>query len=267
MRQSELLNRVLVAVVAGGLAVAIIDQGGWVFAAAICALGLIGLHEYFALTSSVNPLRLAGFLGIAGLIGAAKLGGEQSHVLAAAACVFPAMLLVGFVLEEQTHFTYGSAVTLFGTLWIGLPLAFAVLLREGAHGGPILANILIGTFVGDTFAYGFGKMFGRHPLALSISPNKTQEGLAAGLVGCVAAVWFAGIYQDWLSNENALLLGAGVAVAAPLGDLFESRIKRDSGVKDSGGLFGAHGGVLDRLDAAFFTVVAGYFIWKAMAPG
>ena len=85
-----------------------------------------------------------------------------------------------------------------------------------------------------------------------------------GILTAVFAVWFAGLYQDWLSGTDALLLGLGVALAAPVGDLFESFVKRDAGTKDTGRLFGAHGGALDRLDAVLFTVVAGYYVWAAM---
>jgi phosphatidate cytidylyltransferase len=79
------------------------------------------------------------------------------------------------------------------------------------------------------------------------------------------AVLVAGTFQAaWLNTQHALLLGLGVAVAAPAGDLFESLIKRDAGAKDAGTLFGAHGGALDRLDGAIFTVVVGYYIWYAL---
>jgi phosphatidate cytidylyltransferase len=97
-----------------------------------------------------------------------------------------------------------------------------------------------------------------------VSPNKTVEGLACGITGATFAVWCAGLYQDWLGGWNALLLGAVVGVMAPIGDLFESKIKRDAGTKDAGTLFGPHGGALDRLDAAFFTLVAGYYVWLAL---
>ena len=80
----------------------------------------------------------------------------------------------------------------------------------------------------------------------------------------VGATWFAGTYQDWLKGSDALLLGLGIALAAPVGDLFESMVKRDAGTKDTGRLFGAHGGALDRLDAVFFTIVVGYYIWYAL---
>jgi phosphatidate cytidylyltransferase len=76
-------------------------------------------------------------------------------------------------------------------------------------------------------------------------------------------VWIAGRYQDWLPGSHALVLGLGVALVAPLGDLFESFVKREAATKDSGGLFGPHGGALDRLDAVLFAAVAGYYIWAA----
>jgi phosphatidate cytidylyltransferase len=85
-----------------------------------------------------------------------------------------------------------------------------------------------------------------------------------GVVAAIAAAWFAGLYQDWLSGTDALLLGAAVALTAPLGDLFESFVKREAGTKDSGRVFGAHGGALDRLDAVLFSIVAGYYVWQAL---
>ncbi|TML28646.1 MAG: hypothetical protein E6G30_05570 [Actinobacteria bacterium] len=86
----------------------------------------------------------------------------------------------------------------------------------------------------------------------------------AGIVMTIAATWFAGLYQDWLKGWEALVLGVGIGLAAPVGDLFESLIKRDADTKDTGRFFGAHGGALDRLDAVFFTIVAGYYIWFAL---
>ena len=94
----------------------------------------------------------------------------------------------------------------------------------------------------------------------------TAIGIALG-VGTIVALLSvgAGLYQDWLTHGQALLLGLGVGLAAPLGDLFESRVKRDAGAKDAGSLFGAHGGALDRVDAALFALVASYYVWLALA--
>jgi phosphatidate cytidylyltransferase len=187
-------------------------------------------------------------------------------VLLATVAAFPAIFLFAMAMPERpgVPVTDGMAITLLGTLWIGLGIAHAILLRELPHGDGIVIDILVGTFLGDTAAYLGGRAFGTRPLALRISPNKTLEGLAFGIVGATAAVWCAGLYQDWLGGWNALLLGAVVGLTAPVGDLFESRVKRDAGMKDAGTLFGAHGGALDRLDAAFFTLVAGYYVWLVM---
>ncbi|HSC20918.1 MAG TPA: phosphatidate cytidylyltransferase, partial [Solirubrobacterales bacterium] len=123
---------------------------------------------------------------------------------------------------------------------------------------------LVGTFVADTAAYATGRMFGSHKITPNLSPNKTLEGLIGGFLIGTMGFWFAGLYQDWLSGVDALLIGAAVAAIAPIGDLFESMIKRDLGTKDTGTLFGPHGGILDRLDAVFFTVVVGYYLAVAL---
>ncbi|HZL55045.1 MAG TPA: phosphatidate cytidylyltransferase, partial [Solirubrobacteraceae bacterium] len=148
--------------------------------------------------------------------------------------------------------------------WIGLALAHAVLLRALPHGGGIVIDVLVGTFVGDTGAYLGGRAFGRRPLATKISPNKTVEGLVIGAFCAIVAVWFASLYQPWLQKGDAILLGVGIAIAAPIGDLFESYVKRAASVKDSGRVFGAHGGALDRLDAVLFSAVVSYYVWLAI---
>jgi phosphatidate cytidylyltransferase len=172
-------------------------------------------------------------------------------------------VLFALTLTQRRPTVGGMAVTLLGIYWIGLALAHAVLLRGLPHGQGIVIDVLVGTFLGDTGAYLGGQLFGRRPLAPSISPNKTLEGLAIGMACTVLGVWLAGRYQDWLPNSHALVLGVGVALVAPVGDLFESFVKREAGAKDSGGLFGAHGGALDRLDAVLFAAVVGYYIWAA----
>jgi len=160
--------------------------------------------------------------------------------------------------------TYGMAITLLGTFWVGLALAHAILLRGLPHGGGIVACVLVGTFAGDIAAYFGGRTVGVTPLAPRVSPSKTWEGLGIGIVVAVLGVWLTGTYQDWLSGTDALLLGIGIALAGPLGDLFESFLKRDAGIKDTGRMFGAHGGALDRLDALLFTMVVGYWVWRAL---
>jgi phosphatidate cytidylyltransferase len=262
---SDLGARVWIAIPAIAFAIFIVAMGGLVFAAGVVLLGLICLHELFRMYDSVHPIRLAGFLGLIGLAAAAEFGGEH-QVLLATVCFFPLMFLLGLALPERrgVPLTDGMAMTLLGTFWIGLALAHAIMLRDLPHGDGIVIDVLVGTFLGDTAAYLGGRAFGTRPLAQRVSPNKTVEGLLFGIVGATIAVWCAGLYQDWLGGWDALLIGAVVGVVAPIGDLFESKVKRDAGRKDAGTLFGAHGGALDRLDAALFTLVAGYYIWLSL---
>jgi len=126
------------------------------------------------------------------------------------------------------------AVTVLGIFWIGLALGHAVLLRDLPHGNAIVVDVLVGTFLGDTGAYLGGRAIGATRLAPRISPNKTWEGLGVGIIVAVVATWCAGLYQDWLSGPQALLLGFAVALVGPVGDLFESYLKRDAGTKDTG---------------------------------
>lgn len=256
----ETLARILWAVPWIVVAVTIVVVGGLTFAGAMIVFAWIGLAELFRMTSSDRPLQVVAFVAAAGMIVAAYFGSQFQIVLAGAA-VFPLMFMVAATRGSIEGVTRSMAMTAFGVLWIGLPFAHAVLLRElPDHGGALLIDVLVATFVADTSAYAVGRLVGRHKLAPDLSPNKTVEGMIGGFVGGTMGFWFAGLYQDWLPGVDALLMGMVVAILAPMGDLFESMIKRDLGVKDSGTVFGPHGGLLDRLDAVFFTVVAGYYL-------
>lgn len=260
---SDLGGRVLVAVPAAVAVIALNAAGGVVWTVALIALGVLCLHELYELTAAVRPVKLVGFAALAGLLLAAHFGSQFQMVLVAVATV-PVLFAVVASRPENDQATFSIAITLLGVYWIGLGLSHAVLLRDLPHGNAIVIDVLVGTFLGDTGAYFGGRLFGRRPLSPRISPNKTVEGLVIGIVTAIVAVYFAGLYQDWLSNADALLLGLGVALAGPVGDLFESFIKRDVGTKDTGRAFGAHGGALDRVDAALFTAVVGYYIWQAL---
>jgi phosphatidate cytidylyltransferase len=262
-RRSDLGPRVLIAVPAIAYAIFIVVQGGAVFALGIYVLGVIALGELYTLMGRVRPAALAGFLTLAGMIAAALYGGPR-EVLMVLAAAFPVTFLLALLRPRREHVSWAIAATLFGVLWIGIAMVAAVFLRETPHGDGLVIDVLVATFVGDTFAYFGGRFYGRTRIAPQISPNKTLEGLIAGIVGATLAFWFAGLYQDWLTGPHALLMGALVAIAAPVGDLFESLIKRDLEAKDAGSFFGAHGGVLDRLDALFFTIVVGYYAALAL---
>jgi phosphatidate cytidylyltransferase len=259
-QRSDLNARLLAAAPAIAVALFLVIEGGAVFALGLFALGCVCMHELYAMYDRARPVRLAGFLALGGLL-AAALYGSQFQVLLVAVAALP--MVFGLTLAQRRPSVGGLAVTLLGIYWIGFALAHAVLLRGLPHGLGIVIDVLVGTFLGDTGAYLGGRLFGRRPLAPRISPNKTVEGLAIGMVCAVLGVWFAGRYQDWLPGSHALVLGFGVALVAPIGDLFESFVKREARTKDSGSLFGAHGGALDRLDAVLFAAVVGYYVWAA----
>ena len=114
-------------------------------------------------------------------------------------------------------------------------------------------------WAGDTLAYFGGRLLGRHKMAPATSPGKTWEGFLFGTAATVFVSFVALYKQHFLSISQSIALGAILALAGPLGDLFESLLKRDAGVKDSGHLLGGHGGMLDRLDAFLFAAPAAYF--------
>ena len=250
----------LAAIPAIAVALFLVIEGGLIFTLGLFVLGAVCMHELFAMYDRAHPVRLAGFIALAGLLLAA-LYGAQAQVLLVAVAALP--MLFALTLLQPHPSVGGLAVTLLGIYWIGFALALAVMLRGLPHGLGIVIDVLVGVFLGDTAAYLGGNMFGRRPLAPRISPNKTVEGLIFGMVFTVLGVWIAGRYEEWLPGTHALVLGVGVALVAPVGDLFESFIKREASIKDSGGLFGAHGGALDRLDAVLFAAAAGYYIWAA----
>jgi phosphatidate cytidylyltransferase len=262
---SDLGLRVLAAVPAIAYAVFIIVSGGWVFAIGILLLGFVCLHELFRMYETVRPIRLAAFLALAGLVWAAQDGAER-QVLLALVSFFPAMFLLGLAVPRQggPSLTAAMSLTTFGVVWVGMAISHAILLRRLDHGDSLVFAVLLGTFIGDTGAYLGGRMLGTRKLAPRISPNKTWEGLLAGIVVATFVVWWYGLSSEWMGGEKGAILGVAVALAAPVGDLLESAVKRDAGTKDAGTLFGAHGGALDRLDAAFFTLVAGYYVWLAL---
>ncbi|HUA74163.1 MAG TPA: phosphatidate cytidylyltransferase [Solirubrobacteraceae bacterium] len=259
-QRSDVSARVLAAIPAIAVALFLVIEGGAIFTFGLFVLGCFCLHELYGMFARAHPVRLAGFIALAGLLLAANYG-DQFQVLLVLAAALP--LLFGLTLLQPHPSVGGLSVTLLGIYWIGLGLAHAVLLRGLPHGLGIVIDVLVGTFLGDTGAYFGGRLFGRRPLAPTVSPNKTVEGLLIGMLCTVLGVWIAGRYQEWLPGTHAIVLGVAVALVAPIGDLFESFVKREARTKDSGGLFGAHGGALDRLDAVLFAAVVGYYVWAA----
>lgn len=258
----NLISRIVVALVGLPVVLGLVYLGGWWLFALATVAALLALHEYAALIRPLRPLVLGGYVGALLILLGATLGGYE-WVLGGVL----ATLLVTFVIhgaaETRQPPTVAIGSTVLGTIWIGLGLAHVLLLRElEAHGALIVFTVLLAVWAADTLALFAGKLLGRHKLAPVMSPGKTWEGFAAGTLGAVAVAFFA-LYEDradFLSIWQALVLGLVVAVAGVLGDLFESAVKREMNVKDSGRLLGGHGGVLDRVDALLFAAPAAFYL-------
>jgi phosphatidate cytidylyltransferase len=257
---SETTSRVVVAIPWVAFAIAIVGIGGDVFALAMVALGILGLREFFRMAAQLHPIVLPGYATVAAMVIAAHFG-DSFQILLVFAALFPVMFAFAAVRRSHELITTSIAFTVLGVAWMGLGFSHAVLLRDlPTHGAALLIDVLVATFLSDTAAYAAGRLFGTRKITPRISPNKTLEGLIGGFIGGTLGFWFAGLYQDWLPGIDALIMGACIALIAPIGDLFASMLKRDLGVKDTGRLFGPHGGLIDRLDAVLFTVVAGYYL-------
>lgn len=162
--------------------------------------------------------------------------------------------------------TADTAETIFGALYTGFLLGYLVLVRE-LHGGLVISvALVVSVWCSDMSAFFFGSLFGRHRLAPAISPKKSVEGFLAGMVACMA-VWalvplvrVPGVSWPHVPMWLALATGLAVSVSSVIGDLAESRFKREAGVKDSGTSLPGHGGFLDRLDSLIFACLVAYWV-------
>jgi len=285
MATSELATRVSVAAIGIPLAILLIWIGGWPMALALALLAAAGTTEFFAMAESLGmrPFRPLGAalaaalvvftVGRQGFVQTApfQFGGAVAVALAAGVAAVSRRPVGARPLES-------ISVTLFAPVYVGGTLAFGMLLRgldpasSSWLGAALVAYPLTVTWVGDTSAYFGGLRFGRHKLSPSVSPNKTIEGAVAGFIGSVAAgALFGWLVLDlWLVTGMGAVLAAGgaalIAPAAQVGDLAESLMKRQAGLKDSGRLFPGHGGMLDRFDAVLLAMPVAYIWLAAVAP-
>ncbi len=259
---SSLASRVLVAAVGLPVVLAALWAGGWWLFCLVAPAAVLALHEFFTMTRPLRPISLAGYAGLAGVLAAVQVSGRLLWAVGALLATLALAFLLKGLGGTQGSSTVAVGVTLLGTVWIGLGLGCVLLLRDVPDFGFVVAlAVLLAVFADDTAAYFGGRALGRHKLAPAISPGKTWEGFLFGTAAAVFVV-FVALYQDrneFLSIGESLLLGVVVALAAPMGDLFESMLKRDMEVKDSGRMLAGHGGVLDRVDAILFAFPAAYF--------
>lgn len=239
--------------------------GGVVFALAMVLVALLGLNELYSLTAAQRPLRWAGFLGTILVIMCAWGFDSPEHGLLAGLSAGLGLTAVGgLILARRDDVTARMTTTLLGVAYLGVPLGLLVATRELPDGAGAVVNVLVGVWVFDTASFIGGRMWGTTPIAPRTSGAKTVEGAVIGFAAGVLGVWVAGLYMDWISGWQSLVLGLVICPVAFLGDLFESMLKRDAGAKDSGRILLGHGGVLDRFDALLFAACASYFVTVAL---
>jgi phosphatidate cytidylyltransferase len=258
---SPLVSRVLVAAVLLPLVVGVVYLGGWWLVALALVGGLAALHELYVMARELRPLVLGGYLGFALTLLGLQLGGPVWMLGGLLSTFLFAFVVYGLSGVRQSA-TTSFGVTLLGVAWVGAGIGCLVLIRDiPDFGFWALMAVLFSVFAADTGAFLVGRALGRHRMAPAISPAKSWEGFVGGVLAAVGSA-FVILYKDrddFLTIPQSLLLGLVIALAAVLGDLFESAVKRDLEVKDSGRVLGGHGGMLDRLDSLLWAGPAAYF--------
>ncbi len=224
--------------------------------------GLLACLEFYRITgvSKVLPLTCFGLLWTLLFILRPHFSYEFSVPLLLTSAVILSLILL--VLSPQREGAFTNWVWLIaGILYVGWLLSYLVALRlEGGRGWVFLA--LFATFGSDTAAFFIGRAIGRHKLAPRISPGKTWEGAIGGVIGgIIGSLVMVAIFSLPLSYGQTVLLGIVVSVLGQFGDLAESLLKRNTGVKDSGKLMPGHGGLLDRMDSVLLAGVVVYLYY------
>ncbi|MEP6691476.1 MAG: phosphatidate cytidylyltransferase [Gemmatimonadaceae bacterium] len=280
MPRSELTLRVLFAVAAIPVVVAALYFGDWALAGLLSIAAALAAWELFAIARAAGhtPLDTLG-VGVAALVPLAlharTLGLVRIDAVSAVLVVLACCAVAVWNRPPAARPLGAVAITVFGIVYSGVLLGFGYALRyhefvlgsiDRAAGFTLLFFPVLLTWTSDTGAYFVGRAIGKRKLAPAVSPGKTVEGAIGGLALCVVV---AVVYARYALAPHAHLLmlpgtaavfGAVVSVATQCGDLFESLVKRESGVKDSSRLIPGHGGVLDRIDGLLFALPVAYWL-------
>ena len=265
----DMLVRVVTALGMAALALLCLSAGTDATMVLATAIVVVCTFELFSALHArgFRPAAVIGLLGAVTIVPLAYHRGEFAFPFTFA--FVTVFTLLWFVFEVvHTRPMVNVAVTVGGFMYTGGLGAFAGLLLTSANGVGLVLGVAIPVIAYDVVGYIVGSQFGKSRLAPAISPNKTVEGLIGGMTGSIiAAVLIVKLIHPWGDLGDAFALGLTVAVMAPLGDLAESMLKRDLGIKDFGAILPGHGGVLDRFDALLFCLPAFYFLARALTIG
>ena len=286
--KGEVASRLTIAAIGIPLVVLISYRGGWALGILMAFVAALGAREFYGMaTRGAKPL-----VGLGVVLSAALPLAAASHLTflefapvgfaLVSGTALVALALVVWLRWPEGHPLADSAITIMGALYTGGTLAFWILLRalpeqmssqaNAFHGAALLIFPLWVTWLGDTFAYVFGSRWGKDKLIESVSPHKTIVGAIGGMVGSIVAggcygwLWLSNVPEFDISWRIAAALSVPIGLVGQVGDLAESVIKREAGVKDSSTLLSGHGGVLDRLDSVFFTVPFTYGLLLLIQP-
>ncbi len=252
--QSELVQRVITGIVLGVVSMAIIWWGLYPFAGLVSLFAVIGLHEFyrFAERKGLRPGKRLGLMVTLALIATSVFFTEvaMNHVLLLGLIVTFSVLLLRP--QERVSPFLDSALTALGIIYVGWFFSFLIHLRKMPDGAALITLLVMATAFTDMGGYFIGRKFGRVKLYPRVSPKKTVEGALGGMATAVLACSLAG-WKMGIPLVHCVVVAIVVAIVGQMGDLFESSLKRDVGVKDSGNALRGHGGALDRFDSLAFA--------------
>ena len=266
----DLTTRIITGAVLAAVAILafVIGRAGTaVLVTVIVAAAAFELFEGFR-RAGFQPATLLALLGSLSMVGIAYNHGERAFPLVSAVVIaFTLFWYLAKVVHARPM--VNAAVTIFGFAYVGLLGGFAGLLLVFPDGVGMIIGLVLCAVAYDVAGYFVGSRMGHRPLMPDVSPNKTLEGLAGGMAASVVMGIIIAIIglHPWNDLGHGLLLGIVVAVFAPLGDLVESMLKRDLGLKDFGTILPGHGGILDRFDAILFCLPAVYYLARALTIG
>jgi len=288
MATTELSKRVAVAIVGIPAVLAAVFYGGWWLGALLAGAAALGTFELYRLAEvrGVRPFRAAGIVLSATLV---LIATAVPSLAMAAPLLCAAVLAATLLLAAAAIWARGVdgkpleavSITLFGALLLGGTLSYGLFLRylpipggTGASdprwtGTALVAFPLLLTWVSDSGAFFGGRALGRRKLIPAVSPGKTVAGAVCGAIAAVLTGMLLGwVLQRWLDFDISLpegaVGGAAISLAAQVGDLAESLLKREAGVKDSGGLLPGHGGMFDRADSLLFAIPVAFWFLAAV---